>query len=53
MPAPSSVTPTYGAPAIEMARGDGVYLFDVEGKRYLDFAAVIADTALGHGHTCI
>ena len=50
MPAPSSVTPTYGAPAIEMARGDGVYLFDVDGKRYLDFAAGIAVNALGHGH---
>lgn len=33
-----------------MARGDGVYLFDEQGKRYLDFASGIAVNALGHGH---
>lgn len=33
-----------------MARGDGAYLFDDTGKRYLDFATGIAVNALGHGH---
>jgi len=46
----SFVTPTYGVPALEMDRGEGVYLFDTNGKRYLDFAAGIAVNALGHGH---
>ena len=43
----SFVTPTYGVPALEMDRGEGVYLFDTNGKRYLDFAAGIAVNALG------
>lgn len=29
-------------------RGEGVYMFDEDGKRYLDFVAGIAVTALGH-----
>ncbi len=31
-------------------RGEGSYLYTVEGKRYLDFASGIAVTNLGHGH---
>lgn len=30
--------------------GDGVYLYDAEGKRYLDFGAGIAVMALGYNH---
>ncbi|MBO4573986.1 MAG: aspartate aminotransferase family protein [Bacteroidales bacterium] len=30
--------------------GDGVYLYDVEGKKYLDFGAGIAVMGLGYGH---
>lgn len=30
--------------------GDGVYLFDAEGKKYLDFGAGIAVMALGYNH---
>lgn len=33
-----------------MAKGEGVYLFDTSGKRYLDFAAGIATNAMGHAH---
>ena len=47
---PSAVTPTYGSPAIEMERGEGVYLYDTSGKKYLDFAGGIAVNALGHAH---
>ena len=36
-----------------MARGEGVYLFDTTGKRYLDFAAGIATNALGHAHPAL
>jgi len=31
-------------------RGEGVYLFDTEGNRYLDFCAGVAVCCLGHGH---
>lgn len=33
-----------------MVRGEGAYLFDEDGKRYLDFASGIAVNALGHCH---
>ncbi len=33
-----------------MTRGEGAYLFDGQGRRYLDFAAGIAVNALGHCH---
>jgi len=41
---------TYNRPPVVFTRGEGSYLFDREGKRYLDFAAGIAVNALGHGH---
>jgi len=31
-------------------RGDGVYVYDTNGKKYLDFGAGIAVFALGYGH---
>ncbi len=34
-------------------RGDGHYLYDTEGKRYLDFACGIATTVLGHRHPAV
>ena len=33
-----------------MVRGEGVYLIDEDGRRYLDFAAGIAVNSLGHCH---
>lgn len=44
------VMPTYARADIEMVRGEGPYLFDSKGRKYLDFAAGIAVNALGHGH---
>ncbi|MFV1859579.1 MAG: aspartate aminotransferase family protein [Anaerolineales bacterium] len=41
---------TYNRPPVVFTRGEGSYLFDREGKRYLDFAAGIAVNALGHAH---
>jgi acetylornithine/N-succinyldiaminopimelate aminotransferase len=35
-------------PTVVMERGEGMYLFDTEGKRYLDFVGGWAVTALGH-----
>lgn len=44
------LVPTYSRPPVVFTRGEGSYLFDQEGKRYLDFAAGIAVNALGHSH---
>jgi acetylornithine/N-succinyldiaminopimelate aminotransferase len=42
--------PTYARANIEVVRGEGSYLFDAAGKKYLDAAAGIAVNLLGHGH---
>ena len=34
-------------------RGEGVYLYDTAGERYLDFFAGIAVNALGHSHPAV
>jgi acetylornithine/N-succinyldiaminopimelate aminotransferase len=49
----SPVMPVYKRAALSMQRGRGVYLFDTEGRRYLDFMAGIAVNALGHGHPAV
>ncbi|MBQ8559892.1 MAG: aspartate aminotransferase family protein [Tyzzerella sp.] len=41
---------TYNRYQIVLEKGDGVYLYDNEGKKYLDFAAGIAVCSLGYGH---
>lgn len=41
---------TYPLQPIVPERGEGCYLYDVDGRRYLDFAAGIAVAALGHAH---
>ena len=45
-----AVMPTYARADVAFERGEGAYLFDTEGRRYLDFASGIAVTSLGHGH---
>ena len=42
------IAPLYGKANIEFVRGEGSYLFDKNGKKYLDFVAGIAVNALGH-----
>ncbi len=42
--------PTYERQPILFVRGRGVYLWDSEGKRYLDFLSGIGVNALGHNH---
>jgi acetylornithine/N-succinyldiaminopimelate aminotransferase len=44
-----AVLGTYKRGPVEMARGEGVYLIDTEGNRYLDFVSGIAVNALGYG----
>ena len=41
---------TYLRAPLRFTRGEGVWLFDEKGERYLDFAAGVAVTALGHAH---
>lgn len=41
---------TYSRYQIVLDRGEGVYLYDTNGKKYLDFAAGIAVFALGYGN---
>src|SRR5215472_8384396 len=42
--------PTYSRYPVVLHRGKGVFLFDIEGKKYLDFVAGIGVNALGHAH---
>lgn len=48
--AESALLHTYNRYQVVLERGDGVYLYDMNGKRYLDFAAGIAVFALGYGN---
>lgn len=41
---------TYNRFQIVLDHGEGVYLYDTDGKKYLDFAAGIAVCALGYGN---
>ena len=40
----------YQPQPIALVRGEGVYVFDAEGRRYLDLMGGIATAALGHCH---
>jgi acetylornithine/N-succinyldiaminopimelate aminotransferase len=42
--------PTYERLPILAVRGEGCYLYDDQGKRYLDFFGGLAVNALGYGH---
>ncbi|KAA3649434.1 MAG: aspartate aminotransferase family protein [Proteobacteria bacterium] len=46
----SHVMNTYGRQPVAFSHGEGAYLFDTEGKRYLDALAGIAVSTLGHNH---
>ena len=41
---------TYHRYPVAFERGKGVFLFDLEGRRYLDFVAGLGVNALGHAH---
>jgi len=45
-------TPNY-APSHFFVKGEGSYLWDAEGKKFLDFVSGIAVTALGHCHPAL
>lgn len=45
--------PNYRQPPLILARGRGSWVWDMSGKRYLDFFAGIAVSSLGHGHPAL
>jgi acetylornithine/N-succinyldiaminopimelate aminotransferase len=49
----SHIINTYNRHGVSMSNGKSVYLFDINGKRYLDFASGIATASLGHCHPYI
>lgn len=49
----SSLMDTFGKPQLVLTNGDGVYVWDSDGQRYLDLLAGIAVNALGHRHPAL
>ena len=47
------VANTYGRYPVAMVRGEGCYLWDADGKRYLDMVAGLAVCNLGHAHPAV
>jgi acetylornithine/N-succinyldiaminopimelate aminotransferase len=43
----------YGTPRLPLVRGEGVKVWDAEGREYYDFVGGIATNALGHAHPAI
>src|SRR6185312_6328649 len=48
-----NVVPSYGRFELVLSHGNGSYVFDVAGKRYLDLGSGIAVNCLGHAHPAI
>jgi acetylornithine/N-succinyldiaminopimelate aminotransferase len=46
----TALLPTYARQDVTFVRGEGAWLEDAEGRRYLDFVAGIAVVGLGHCH---
>ena len=44
------VMPTYGRQPVTFSHGEGAWMWDTDGKRYLDALCGIAVTGLGHAH---
>src|SRR5699024_890236 len=44
------LSPVFGSPQLDLVRGQGSYVWDASGKKYLDLLAGIAVNALGHAH---
>ena len=45
-----ALMPTYNRADLAFERGDGAWLYTVDGRRMLDFGAGIATSSLGHGN---
>jgi acetylornithine/N-succinyldiaminopimelate aminotransferase len=51
--ATSQLMQTYSPAPVTFARGEGCYLWDDEGRRYLDFLSGLGVTSLGHAHPAV
>src|SRR5580704_9205964 len=49
----AALMPNYGVPALAISRGQGCWVWDADGRRYLDLIAGIAVSSLGHAHPAI
>nr|VFJ96442.1 MAG: acetylornithine aminotransferase apoenzyme [Candidatus Kentron sp. LFY]VFJ98941.1 MAG: acetylornithine aminotransferase apoenzyme [Candidatus Kentron sp. LFY] len=49
----SSLMPTYARLPVRFVRGEGVWLWDTEGKKYLDALSGIGVCSLGHAHPAV
>ncbi|QSR87681.1 acetylornithine/succinylornithine family transaminase [Candidatus Methylacidiphilum infernorum] len=47
------IVPSYRKIRLVVDRGEGAYLWDIKGKRYLDFTGGIAVNLLGHAHPAV
>src|SRR6202166_5387758 len=45
-----ALLPNYARAALAFERGEGAWLWTVDGRRLLDFGSGIATSSLGHGH---
>ncbi len=45
--------PVFSRYQLVLSHGEGPYVFDTEGKKYIDFLAGIAVNVLGHGHPAL
>ena len=48
-----SLIGVFGVPQLVLTRGDGCYVWDADGKRYLDLLGGIAVNTLGHNHPAV
>ncbi|MBO9441671.1 aspartate aminotransferase family protein [Phaeobacter italicus] len=48
-----SVLPTYNRAPLSFVKGEGAWLIEADGRRFLDLAAGIAVNALGHAHPAL
>ncbi len=46
----SALLPNYARAELAFERGEGAWLWTVDGRRFLDFGSGIATASLGHGH---
>lgn len=53
MSAASPLMPTYAPPDVQFTRGEGSWLWDGSGRRYLDLLSGLAVTSLGHAHPVV
>ncbi len=53
LPAENRLMATYAPPPVSFVRGEGSWLWDDAGRRYLDFLSGLAVTSLGHAHPAV